>query len=432
MKEPTAPAPPNFPDVLGAITGGTRLILDALHVAAAVRPAAIEAGKTFEVLVIIQNCLNNDVDAVLRLIVPDADIAGKKNTFSTKILKPVRIGMRPGETGYANLPLIVTHQAKPGDSYKVSVEVTVEHKNRHPQRIRDASGGTPFHWEDINAARLPIFEPLQGLNYSGDSVGRPTGSRATVAAPFKVLPPTIAGLPPDLRPNFVSLWTSVDFKDEVMLSKQAKPALDAILPKLTRHACFIPLLKQVQNSFSEAGYRLWAGEAVMIAKLLTMLLEMGSPVTFGTGEPKTPRWYTALNETAARRPSLVKPDHLEQLLTEILYPALIHDAGMYGFSMLETVVQESFGSSEEIERFLQEVVDSLQKHDPPLDLSRAYLPFVLAGIVANNRITLQGEKANETISLLDTAMRKREDERDDYTQMIFDIAQDLIERALLS
>lgn len=78
MKEPTAPAPPNFPDVLGAITGGRRLILDALHVAAAVRPAAIEAGKTFEVLVIIQNCLNNDVDAVLRLIVPDADIAGKK------------------------------------------------------------------------------------------------------------------------------------------------------------------------------------------------------------------------------------------------------------------------------------------------------------------------------------------------------------------
>src|SRR5260221_13190091 len=87
----------NYPDILGTITDGRRLNLDVLQVAVAVRPLAVNAGQPFEAIVLLQNAADTNVDAVLRLAVPDVDLAGQKGRFSTKLVKPIRVGLRPGE-----------------------------------------------------------------------------------------------------------------------------------------------------------------------------------------------------------------------------------------------------------------------------------------------------------------------------------------------
>src|SRR5260221_11398255 len=178
----------NYPDVLGAITGGVRLNIDVVQVAVAARPAAVGAGRPLDALVLLQNTSNIDVDTVIRLAVPETDLTGHKSRFSTTLSKPIRIGLRPAEVGVANLPLICSQQTTPGDGYQLQIELQTEQKQRGSIRIRDLNGGGPLHIEDLPEERQQGITGLQGLNYSVNTVGRVSVTRATISAPFEVLP----------------------------------------------------------------------------------------------------------------------------------------------------------------------------------------------------------------------------------------------------
>ncbi|HRE46474.1 MAG TPA: hypothetical protein PLD47_02010 [Aggregatilineales bacterium] len=424
-------AAPNYPDILGALSGGTRHSFDALQVAVSPRPVRVEGGKPFSIIVLLQNCLNVDIDAVIVPEFPEVDTAGKKNIITTKLMKPLRIGLRPGEVGYAELPLQVTHQATPGEGYQVGADITVEVKGRNPTRVRDANGGIPVVWDDFPPERQPILEPIQGLGYAATPRGRMTGRSGVVTAPLMILPAAIAGLPPDRKPNYVSLWTSADYVDVTALIQAGKPAIEGILKKLTRTVAFFALLKQTQTLFTAARYRLWAGEAVMIAKLMVQVLESGEALPIGASTVK-PRWYAALEDMAKKQTASLKPGSAEPLLIGRLYKHLLYDAAMFGFSALEAVTREDFGTPEEMAEFTENLIHSLEGGNLPLDFSRAYLPLVLGGIIANNVVVMPSERANETVNLLHYALQQRADERDDYTDFIFAMANDLLDRALMS
>src|SRR5215213_5643798 len=133
-----------YPDILGAITNGKRLNINVLQVAGATRPPAINAGSPFEAVVLLQNAAATDIDAVIQLILPETDLAGQRGRFSTKMTRPVRIGLRPGEVGFTTLPVMITHQAMPGKDYMFRLEIQVEQKERNNNRVRDENGGTPI------------------------------------------------------------------------------------------------------------------------------------------------------------------------------------------------------------------------------------------------------------------------------------------------
>jgi hypothetical protein len=426
----------NYPDVLGAITGGQRYTLGGLQVAVATRPDTVNAGKPLDAIILLQNTIGVEIDAVVHLIIPDKDHEGKPKRFSTKLLRPIRIGLRPGEVGYANLPFQVTHQVAPGEGYVAEVEVQAEQKGRgQATRVRDANGGTHFEITDVEEERGPVFASIQGLNYSVETSGaaRPglMGGKATLRAPFTVLPAAVAGLPTELRPSYVSLWTDADYKDEDWLTSKAKPLTDRLKPQLKRQVVFFPLLQATQHYFETAGFRLWAGEAVMIAKLLTLVLEMGAPITIGGQEhPIQPRWFLKLCQALIRQPALASADHIGRLVGETLYPELIHDAAELGFTMLGTVTSEQFGSSDKLDMYVESLVDAVRTPGAALGFNRVYLPLVLAGLVSNTRISMPQEKVVDTVQLLVSALEKRAAEKDDQNQFIFDMAEDLIQRAI--
>lgn len=425
----------NYPDVLGAITGGQRYTLGVLQMAVATRPGAVNAGKPLDAIVLLQNTVGIEIDAVVRLIIPEKDREGKPKRFATRLVRPIRIGLRPGEVGYANLPFQVTHQAAPGEGYVVEVEVQVEQKGRgQATRVRDANGGMHFAFTDVEEERGPVFESIQGLNYSVETSGAVRsglmGSKATLRAPFTVLPAAIASLPTELRPSYVSLWTDADYKDENWLTSKAKPYTDRLKPQLKRQQVFFPLLQATQHYFEDAGFRLWAGEAVMIAKLLTLVLEMGAPITIGGQEhPIQPRWFLKLCQTLIRQPALASVEHIGRLVSETIYPELIHDAAELGFTMLGTVTSEQFGSPDKLDVYIESLVDAVRMPGTSLGFSRVYLPLVLAGLVANTRISMPQEKVTDTLQLLVSALEKRAAEKDDQNKFIFDMAEDLIQRA---
>jgi hypothetical protein len=419
----------NYPDVLGAITGGQRLNLDVLQVAVSVRPPSVNAGTPFDAIVLLQNMASIDVDALIRLLVPEMDLAGHRGRFSTKLTRPIRIGLRPGEVGCANLPLLATHQTAPGGSYQLQVEIQAEQKQRGAVHVRDPKGGMPLSLEELSEARQQDIRAMQGLRYSVTTVGRTSGNKATLAAPFEILPPTISGLPQDLKPAYITLWSIADYPDEAMLIEKVEPITSVLLPRLVHSNVFFPLLKATQPRFEAAQFRLWAGECVAIAKLLTLVLEMGIPQA-GPGEPPPvyPRWFVKLCRLLVQNPHA--GSQIDHLVSESLYPELVYDAVMLGFTMLKTVTSGQFGSNEELIVYANQIVSALSGKGEALDFTHVYMPLVLAGLVSNTRITMPTEQTRDTVSLLATAVERRASVKDSSNKFVFDMADDLIERAL--
>jgi hypothetical protein len=441
-KGATMPARPrNYPNILGAITGGPLLNLGLLQIAAACRPGTVAAGRSLEALAFLQNAADAEIDAVVRIIPPERDLADKPGRFSSPVNKPVRIGLLPGEVGYARLPLLVGHQATPGEAYSVGLEVTVEMRGRSATRVRDEGGGGDFDPADLDDLRRPLLHDVQGLRCATDSEESRRGGllgvgagRALLRAPFSVTPAVIAGLPGDLKADYVRLWTKEDYRDDAWIIAKARPLADSLLPHMNRLRAFFPLVKYTQTCFEGAGYRLYAGEAVLIAKLVCLVLEMGTSMTLaGRREPVQPGWYAQLCRALVRRPALAAPAHVEGLVTEALYFDLLRDAAMLGFSMVSTITREDFGDEDEQAAFVDRLIDSLVTGGtagPPLDVSRVYLPLVLGGLVANTRLSMPQENPTETVTLLQRALQKRDGERDARTEMVFMMAADLIVRAL--
>ena len=94
----SSPDTPNYPDVLGAITGGPRLNIDVVQVALAIRPAQIPAGQTGELILLAQNASDQDIDVLIQVELPERDQAKQKNVFTAAKTK-LRIGLRPAEAG---------------------------------------------------------------------------------------------------------------------------------------------------------------------------------------------------------------------------------------------------------------------------------------------------------------------------------------------
>jgi hypothetical protein len=424
-----ATKPLSYPDVMGVITNGLHFNLDPLQLAVATRPPAMHAGSAFDAIVLLQNTVDVDVDAVIRLLIPEIDLAGHKGRFSTKLVRPVRIGLRPGEVGCTNMPIMSTHQTAPGNTYKLQLEIQVEQKQRGGTRVRDANGGTPLKIEELSEQRQQDIKAMSGLNYSVTPLGKAAGNKVILVATFEVLPPEISALPQDLKPAYITLWTAGDFADEAALAEKVKALTSVLLPKLNHTNVFFPLLKATQAHFERAQFRLWAGEAVAIAKVMTFVLEAGiPPASDPNATPQYPRWFVRLCRLLNQNPQAAM--NIDQLVGELLYPDLVYDAAMLGFAMLVSTTKESFGSNEEMVSYGNQLVASLTGRGEPLDLTHVYLPLVLAGLVINTRVTMPQEQTRETTSLIASAREKRTREEDNSNKFVFKMADDLIQRSL--
>ena len=59
-----------FPDVLGYITGGERINIGVVQIAPGVRPKIAQAGRPFEIALVIQNACDAKVDVTINLHLP--------------------------------------------------------------------------------------------------------------------------------------------------------------------------------------------------------------------------------------------------------------------------------------------------------------------------------------------------------------------------
>lgn len=412
----------NYPDLLGAVTGGARLNLDVVQCALAVDPPQVAAGRFIEIVLLLQNASDIDVDVVAAPRLPERDLQNNRSRFVTKSAR-VRVGLRPAEVGFLRLPISTSPNTAPGPSYVMGLDLDIKRLDKHPRRIRKETGGGGFLAQELAEATRQHLETLRALRFSADGGGR----KNHIQALFEVLPPAVSALR-ELKADWVSLWTMRDYMDEYTLAQRVWPQVQSVLPKLTRETVFMPLLKSTQEHFKACGYPLMPPEAIYITKLLTLILEMGiQEPTPAEPRPAWPRWFARMCRLLFQEPALA--GQVELLVSRLLYADLVHDAILYAFSSVSIVTNEDFGTPDETAAYAEGLVGALVE-ERPLGFEQAYFPLVLGGLIANTRITMPREQVRETVFILSKALDNRRGERNENNGFVFEIAGQLIERAL--
>ncbi len=418
-KQPEVAA--NFPDILGALTRGPRFITAEVQCALTVRPLQVPAGQTFEVIVLLQSCVDVSLDVALKVELPARDLAKNKDPF-TAVKDKLLVGLRPAEVGYVVLPVEAAPTVQPGSGYTVGVTLDTKIPGKQkPQVIRTPEGGVGFKTDIFTPETLAQLQALRQQPFAVEGKGK------RIEAPFTVIPPTVAGLEIP-QPNWISLWTMGDHPDEYVVAQQVWDAAQAALEGLKRDQVFMPLLKATQERFQASRYPLHPPEAIMITKILTLTLEQGATApTEAQPRPPWPHWFGKLVRVLAREPALQgQPDVVAKRL---LYSDLLYDAVVAGFASITNTTREEFGSPDEISAYATDLVQSLGQRQP-IDVARVYLPLVMAGLIANNRVTMPREQVRDTVFTLSKALERRQSEKHADNGFVFEIVANLIEDAL--
>lgn len=425
----------NYPDVLGTLTRGVRKSFDYVQCAITTRPDVITAGEHFEAILLLQNQINEEIDVRVELEFPKKDKANHKGVFSSKSTR-LLVGMQPAEVGFVTLPVSASPQTAPSDDYEIGIKLTVKRYRGstgllgRAQEVRAHSSDIPFRISmTANAAMQENYESLRSLTFSSEDHMK----KQMIFDKFSVIKPTAPVLLGSLKApqaGWVSLWTVSDHLDDKNLVERTKEELALLLPQLRRESLFKPLLRTIQAAFQEANYTLHVAEAIHITKLLTLVIEDGAKVV----DPDTPlkkmeipSWIGNVARLLLQEPRFAKQG--VYLMSHELFHDILHYAIMYGFSMVGTVMNEKFGSSEELSAYADTIVQAIENKES-LNFAQAYLPLVTAGIIANNRVTMPGEKVRDTLHLIHKTLAERKAEKNEDNAFIFDIAEALIDRGL--
>ena len=92
-----------YPDVLGAVTGGTRVAMGVMQFALALTTDVIAAGRASEAILLVQNASDHKVEIAALLHLPDHDAKRQKGRFISRSAR-VAVPVQPGEVGYISLP----------------------------------------------------------------------------------------------------------------------------------------------------------------------------------------------------------------------------------------------------------------------------------------------------------------------------------------
>ncbi len=417
----SSPQTPNYPDILGSITGGARFNIDCVQCALSSRPDNIPAGQTFEAIMLIQNMVDSDVDVRVEVEIPKKDANNKKGMFFNKSSR-LLVGLQPAEVGYVTMPISSSPNTAVADNYVITMKIQVKQLNKNATHVRLPRGGGVFARATLSEKTQSDMEKLQELTFSIDTGGK----RNQLQDTFETLPRGIASLR-ELKPGWVSLWTMRDYLDERLIIQRVKNELDQVLLHLKRDVVFKPLLQAVQEHFKQSNYPLHIVEAIIITKLLTLVVEQTAEQAPISPPSEIHSWYTQMARLLFQEKRFAQQP--VYLVAKHLFPTIVHDAVLHGFTMVKTVLNEDFGNTEEIEGYAESIVSAIISGEP-LNFARTYLPLIAGGVIINNRVTMPREPVQETLHNLSKAMKQRDGERTPDNQFVFGMVDTLIERGI--
>lgn len=369
-----------YPDLLGMITGGLRLNVQALQVAAATYPRIAAVGQPFESLILLQNACDKQIAVRVTLRLPRKDAgSGRANIVTPK--DNLTLNMQAGEVGLLHMPLVALQPTQPNSQLQIGVKIEVS-VPRGARQIRSPEGGRVASVLNMSPVRLNI---LREAGFLTDVIDGHLVDTVNIA------PGQIMAAPPEKSPRYEVLWSVKDLPMERRKFEEMGEQAVKFAGTITRYQVYQPLIQATEMRFAQAGLPLHPAECIFIAKTLTYVMEDGLEIEPGTSLQGS-RWFQQLMGVMSDEELLKDPDRLVQYL----YSALIYDGVMLGLSMTERNSGESLGSTAEHVSYANEIVAAID-NKAPIDLSHAYLPLILTGLLLNP--TIRNSRENPWVSL---------------------------------
>ena len=435
---------PNFPDILGEITGNQRVNIGLVQVALAIRPRVLRAGRPFEAILLVQNSSDIAVDFMARVRLPERDAKGKKGRFVNKVDKLV-VGLEPAQAGYIILPISTLPDTAVSANYSMTMEVKMKPaSDAKPRRVRAEAGGGEVDYAHLADGVADQIEDLKRLNWTAKKV---SGLRSTgLEANFGLMSGTVGKIA-DLKPGWKSLWTIADLSDDtLLLEKFRKQLLAQLIPALTVERIYPRALETTLANFEAAGFKLSKWEAIVITKMLTLILIFAAPSKLmeliaghynlrpllaedaDLNDVKIPRWTSQFLSLLNREPLAIKQPI--KAIFNFCYEGLLQDAITNAFVRVESVLGESLGSDEERMIYCEQWMSDYREQK--LDFASVYLPLVLGGITAADLVVLSGDNMEDAVhDLRDMVELRRRDLLNDETAGLFAMTDSLMEKVLL-
>lgn len=436
---------PNFPDVLGAITGGDRVNINVVQVALAIRPRVIRAGKPFETVLLVQNASDVAVDFVARVRLPEKDADGKKGRFVIKVDKLV-VGLEPAQVGYVILPISTLPDTAVSPDYTVSMDVQVKQadSSEKARRIRNTEGGGYINKEHLSEGVPEVIEELSRLNWTAkkSSGFRSTGLEIT----FGLMSGTLGAIT-DLKPGWESLWTMADLvNDALMIEKHGDDIVEHVLPKLVPDRIYPVIQEKTAENFEKAGFRLTQWENVVVSKMLTLVLSYAAPsqlqqIAAGHYNFKDvmtekkdldavvlPHWVSKfMNVLNKEQRALDQP---VRAIAHFCFEELVQDAMQHAFERIETAIGDDLGTLKERNDYIEQFL--VEFRNGHLNFTSVYLPLIIGGITAVDTVVLPDDNMEDAVyelrSMVD--MRRLKYETNE-TLGVFEMTDRLMEKVLL-
>jgi len=384
-----------YPDVLGAIAGRERLELDTLQGVLGVFPPGVALGQPFEILLLLQSVIDRPQQVNVDVRLPRRDAAGRRLSFFLP-KKQIRLTLGPGEVGVLYLPVVVQPPTSAARGYPVQVQVQVQASGA-ARRVRAPGLGRPPSVLDVSPFRLEV---LRDVPFSGKGP-QPGQLRTHIdVIPGKVRPGLF-----NPTSRYDTLWTARDYRRDQERLAEVAALGERVALDFTRGNVFYPLEKATRERFADVGLPLHPGESLFIARALTYVFEDAYQYqyeeAFGLRDM---RWFQWLCSLLAQDEDVANRDRGE--LAIAFYEGAVYDAVRVTLPMVQLSARQHYGSSEEHRRYAEKVVQALQGV-LPMDISYAYLPLIMGGVLLNLRLALRDENPWESLDLLDEARRGR-------------------------
>lgn len=405
-------ARPDYPDVLGSITGGTRHVVSVVQCALGVYPRAAVIGQPFEALVLVQNASDQPAQVMVTIQLPRKDTQGRRiSLVTTKDI--FAFVMQPAEVGLLHIPIVPHLPTQPGEGHPIGARVDVKPAKSY-NLVRPLQGGRPPALLNVSATRLSLLRQL-GFSSASQVPGFLSSTFDISASQSGTHQAE------NVPPRYEALWRVKELAYE-----QAKYA--ALAEKAQRFArIFMPvnimdsMIAVTTRRYNQIGLPLLPGERLAISKALIYAMLDGTDKTYKFTER---RWFQRLviqieDETLT--------GDLRKLITA-LYPDIAHDAARLGLSAVERASGESLGSPREHLTFADDLVSVLEGQNPG-GLVHIYLPLALVGILLNGQIVGPRENPWASFSQFDEARKNRLRSAEDADRFIFDFLNKFIESA---
>jgi hypothetical protein len=408
---------PLYPDVLGAIAGSLRVSFDdVLQVAAGVFPRTAYLNQPFEVVVILQSMIDQNIDIKVALNLPTRSPDRTPITLSTP-KKMVSLTISPGEVGVIRLPIVALPPTQPADD--VPIQIAVRYRARSGKPIRPPTRGAPPSALAVSPFKLQVLRDIEWVDHPRSL------SPESIPVTFNIAAKRLPAVQQALKPSYEVLWTQEQMQGERRNISEKLDEARLIAAGFTRVEVYDSLARMTDDVYAMRGLPLHPGEVKAIAKMLTYTLDDRSQID-ANYHIEDQRWFQVLCQVLAHDEKIARWEPRD-IVTRYLFEPTVYEAILLAFGLVRSRVKVNLGDRAERINYANKVMRWFAGQIEP-DLIYVYLPLALGGVVVNHQVTGPDDDPWRILDELREAYRGRVRLVEGDAMEIFDMLDKLLER----